>query len=127
MTRTQVSAKLFPSEDGERVKRAIKNIFCDITLTKKEDIVSGECEGRDCLLDFKEILKKNCIQDSAYSFFYSHISEETPAALEFELNKQAAFAGKISFVTFEIVLGCIKVRIEDEDIESLVSWLTQMD
>jgi predicted RNA binding protein with dsRBD fold (UPF0201 family) len=39
----------------------------------------------------------------------------------FDLNKQAAFAGRISFTEERAVLGTIRVTIEDEDIDAAIN------
>ena len=108
-----VSAPVFPSEDAEKVMHAVKNIFPTATLERSEDGVNGTAD----LEYFSKRIRQQKILDAARSVMRKG---RRSGRTVFRLNKQAAFAGKISFAEERTVLGTITVTVEDEDIDSVI-------
>jgi predicted RNA binding protein with dsRBD fold (UPF0201 family) len=68
-----------------------------------------------------QLLRKHYIIDAARAHLLSRIFENK---LEFMLNKQAAFCGRVNFTDGESPLGPIKVCIETENPKEIVQYLT---
>ena len=112
-----VSCPIFPSEDPERVAQAVLNIFPDAVLEISENAVNAEAGSMD---HFSMQIRKQRILDSARSVLMKGRRGERSF---FDLNKQAAFAGKISFAEPRTVLGTIKVTASADDITSFIEIL----
>jgi predicted RNA binding protein with dsRBD fold (UPF0201 family) len=125
----KVEADLLLTEDEEKVRLAVSNLFPQIKLNLLEvnDIhrkLVGEGRGFECLLRLKELLRRERIRAAAWNILTSSIHENY---LTINLNKQAAYAGHISFVTEpgESALGPITVYIRSEDPRKIVEWLVE--
>jgi predicted RNA binding protein with dsRBD fold (UPF0201 family) len=70
---------------------------------------------------FGEQIRRQRILDSARSVMLKGRRGEQRSS--FNLNKQAAYAGKISFVEEKTVLGTIRVTLEAEDITTFIESL----
>jgi len=115
----KVKTRVYPTENGEKVKRAVKNIF-DIELKKKDDYITGESGKIESLDILREKLKNQAIRDSARSIFLKNMDEKK---LKFSLNKETAFVGLVNFLE-ESKLGVIEVEIESEDILEIIDHVT---
>jgi len=113
-----VICPVFPSEDKEKVIRAVMNIFPDAVLDIQDNEMSATLDSME---HFGEQIRRQKILDTARSVMIKgrRNSERTI----FHLNKQAAYAGKISFVEERTILGTIKVTIEAEDITAFIELL----
>ena len=112
-----VSCPVFPSEDPEKVRRAVLNIFPDAVLDIAEDMISSDSAG---LAHFGEQIRRQRILDTARSVLMKGRNGERS---RFNLNKQAAYAGKISFVEEKATLGTIRVTVEAEDMTLFIEAL----
>jgi len=123
--RVQVRAEARPTENSEKVKRAVRNLF-DLEL-KEEKVgyslqIIGEGDERS-LVKFRRLLFEQRILDAARQFMLRGLSRN---GFTFYLNKQAAFMGKVSFCTFELgesPLGPIAVEVQCSDPQSAILWL----
>jgi predicted RNA binding protein with dsRBD fold (UPF0201 family) len=120
-----VEALVYPTEDEEKVRRALKNIFPEIEFFKVEDNPSklkGEGKSLKVLENFKSLLEKEKIRDAAKAMLISSIQNKE---LIFYLNKQVAFSNHISFCQpeAESPLGPISIKILCENPKDLISWL----
>lgn len=107
MLHVRARAPLRPTEDPERVKKAIQNMFPGAVVTIREvDVVS---EGGD-LERLRELIRNEQIPDSARSSMLWDISDDGSRA-RFFLGKQAAAAGKASFGQIRGPLGDIEVEL----------------
>jgi predicted RNA binding protein with dsRBD fold (UPF0201 family) len=106
--------RVFPTEEPERVRRALLNVFPDALV---EDYEGGLIARSASLTRFKELIRNQRILDSTRSML---LRSASASETRFQLNKQVAFVGKISFVDGPIALGTIEVSIEDEDIRGVV-------
>jgi predicted RNA binding protein with dsRBD fold (UPF0201 family) len=113
-----MSCPIFPSEDPERVRIAILNIFPNAVLNVEEDMITAEI---DSMRDFGDRVRKQRILDTARSVLMKGRRGERTV---FHMNKQTAYAGKISFVDEKTILGTIKVTVEADDITQFIEALT---
>lgn len=113
-----ILSPLHRTEDPEKVKKAVKNIFPDCTLEESEDAIVGKSGSLDRL---KEILREHRIRDTAHTLLLGRTEGNT---ISFSISKQAAYMGKISFGGVNPALGEIEVKITDDCPAKLVKWLT---
>lgn len=116
----EVTAEVRKTEDAEKVKRAILNIFPGLELELKEDALRGVGSDVRLLSRFRELLRRQAILDAARSAMRAGASGDS---VSFQLNKQAAFVGKVSFTNGESPMGPITVRIQAEDLERMIDYL----
>jgi len=110
-----IRTPLFPTEDVEKVRDAILNIFPDAEI----DIVDDQLLGRAKSVErFAEILRDNKIRDAARSQIL-HGNRGGKAV--FWLSKQVAAVGKVNFTGKNDILGSMEVQLIDDDMESLVN------
>jgi len=123
----EVEAFIYPTEDPEKVEKAIKTVFpaCSMTLENPSDevrLLRAREHGKEALIPLQSLLRQDRIRDAARSILMSGISNYM---ITFHLNKQVAFVGHISFSmpNAESPLGPITVRIRCENPISLIEWL----
>ncbi len=109
MLEVSLRARCFPTEDRERVLRAILLLFPDATLAG-DDTIEGRAKSLDI---FAEALRRQRIRDSARSILRKGTSGNSTT---FRLNKQVAAIGKVSFSEESHALGDIEVKIVSDDI-----------
>jgi len=122
-TTIQIFCEINPSEDPEKVKLAINNIFPDLLLEITDTDITGKSNNIQILSyisksihennikkTYQRILKNNCNSNS--SWFY--------------LNKQAAFVNTVALCSEanESSLGPIKVILRSNDIKQVIDALT---
>jgi len=112
----KIRTRIKPTEDREKVIRAVKNIFRDAEIEIDEDnIVTGETRS---LKKLKELIRKQAILDAARMILEKGISGNST---RFVLNKQAAYCRVVNFD--RDVHGGIDVKViaeEGEDIRAIV-------
>jgi len=121
-----VEVEVNPTEDLEKVKRAVENIFGIVEFeVKPEDwgsLLTAKTEGIDGLTKFYNLLRRERIRDAARGVLFDGLGEKS---IVFYLNKQIAYAGHISFSkpVAESPLGPIKVQIRCDNPRELIEWL----
>jgi predicted RNA binding protein with dsRBD fold (UPF0201 family) len=121
-----VETEINLTEDEEKVKKAVANIFdnvpAEIKPAYKGSVLSGEAKGQAALVKFRTVLRSDRIRDAARKVFFGGIIGN---AVSFCLNKQVAFAGHVSFSeeVAESPLGPIRVTIKCGDPRLLIDWL----
>tara|TARA_B100000029_G_C17127038_1_gene797334 strand:+ start:254 stop:637 length:384 start_codon:yes stop_codon:yes gene_type:complete len=118
-----IFCEINPSEDPQKVKLAVSNVFPDIELDVSDSDVSGKTNDVQILSSisksihekntkntYQRILKKN--NDGNSTWFY--------------LNKQAAFVNTVALCSEanESSLGPIKVILRSNDIQQLIDSIT---
>jgi len=105
---------LRPTEDPEKVRAAILNLFpeSEIAIGQEEVVAKTASLGR-----FMTMIRNQKILDSVRKTLLSGISAGSTC---FSLNKQAAFVKRVSLSEGKAALGNIEVTIEAEDIERLI-------
>jgi len=111
---TEAGARLYPTEDAERVRRCLLNIFPEAVLEEDEGTIWART---DDLSRFKEIIRNHRILDSTRAVMLRGMTVD---GITFQMNKQAAFVGKISFVEGNAPLGHIEVTIKGDALEALI-------
>ena len=122
-----VLAEVNPSEDPEKVKKAILNIFnpSSIKIEKIGDktYIIASSSSYHGLIKIQNLIKEQGIEDSARMIFIKSITSENK--LVFHVHKQAAYIGVLTFVTVtkESPLGPITFIVETDNIRQLIDWL----
>ncbi|HIH94112.1 TPA: hypothetical protein HA338_08725 [Methanosarcina acetivorans] len=138
MINVKVSAAVYPTEDPEKVTKAISVLFTGIEL-QKEPLDAAESEkrvspafrltgegGLDLLFTLHGLIRREAIIDSIRNKVFSKGLSSEGLLVRFLLNKQAAFVGIPSVPAEEEPLGSIEVVIRTdspEEMEKLFEWL----
>ena len=123
----QIEADINPTEDMEKVKKAILNIFDTVSLEIKPsyrgNILKAKAEGLETLVRFRNLLSLDRIRAAARKVFLAGLRGNN---IRFFLNKQVAFAGHASFSeeNGESPLGSIQITFECKEPKTLIDWLT---
>lgn len=120
----KVSALMYPTEIQEKVKKAITNFF-PVSLQLQDYGIPGLYGEGDLeiLRTLHLRLREERILDTARQVLLEGLLGNT---IQFRLNKQVAFVGKVNFPAGEESLGSINVEISAEnegDIEKIIDWL----
>lgn len=122
----QVEADINPTENEDKVKRAVENMFSNLELEvkpqKQGSLLVGRGRGTDALTKLYNLLRRERIRDAARGALYEGLSEKS---IIFYLNKQVAYVGHVSFSkpVAESPLGPIKVEIQCDNPRELIEWL----
>ena len=122
-----VEVEVNPTEDLDKVKWAVENIFGAVTFEVESrtwgQLLIAETTGTEGLTKLLNMLSRERIRAAARKVFFSGIDEKT---VTFYLNKQVAYVGHISFSqqSAESPLGPINVRIRCSNPRKLIDWLT---
>jgi hypothetical protein len=121
---TRIRAILNPTEDPEKVKQAIENVFGEINLKHNlnSQILTAEVTGLTPLYEFKRKIAQDRIRDTIRSVFSRWKEDER---LSFGLNRQAAYAGHVSLnLQNEDPMGPLQVSING-DIDEIIDFLCE--
>jgi predicted RNA binding protein with dsRBD fold (UPF0201 family) len=122
----QVEADINPTENEDKVKRAVENMFSNLELEVKPQrqgsLLIGKGKGMDALTKLYNLLRRERIRDATRGVLYEGLSEKS---IVFYLNKQVAYVGHVSFSNpvGESPLGPIKVKIHCDNTRELINWL----
>jgi len=126
--RIEVRVEIRPTESEAKVKKALMNLFdfdeIEVEEFKEIRFLVGKGKGAKCLSKLYEALRRQQILDAARQ--YLERGREL-TGVRFYLHKQAAYAGKVSFCSFEYgesPLGAIVVYVETSDPDAFIDWLT---
>ena len=125
--RVNVEVEVNPTEDLEKVKKAVENIFGTLTFKVKTrtwgQLLIAKTKGPEGLTKLKDILARERIRAAARKVLRGGTDENS---VTFYLNKQVAYAGHISFSqkTAESPLGPITVQISCSNPQEVIEWLT---
>ena len=118
MTQIVLHADIKHTEDPDKVKQAIQNLFPDAQI----DIHNMKIIAHSTTLDrFQELLKRQRIRDSARSLLLKNCGKNT---IVFKLNKQLAYMNKINFAVVGHPLGEITVSITCGNPQDIIDHLT---
>lgn len=109
---------VYPTEDPEKVKQALLNIFPGADLQEAEGEMVAVTED---LGHFMEQVRRQRILDATRAVLIHAIHG---SSTQLHLNKQVAFVGKITVVEGKPPLGDIEVTFEDDDIQALIDRMT---
>jgi predicted RNA binding protein with dsRBD fold (UPF0201 family) len=122
-----IEVEVNPTEDLEKVKQAVENIFGAVTFKAESrtwgQLLIAKTAGTNGLTKMYNILSRERIRAAARKVLLSGMDENS---VTFYLNKQVAYAGHISFCqkTAESPLGPISVEIRCSNPRELIEWLT---
>lgn len=116
----RVEAEVRPTEARENVETAIKKIFPTLELNTIDGKLTGESDRVEELARLHQLLRQQTILDSARAVMFSG---RRGNVVQFMLNKQTAFVGRVSFTGGESPLGPIVVTLEAPDVERLIDYL----
>ncbi|MBS7248768.1 MAG: RNA-binding domain-containing protein [Candidatus Jordarchaeales archaeon] len=121
----RVETPLKPTEDPDKVVRALKNVLnvdYQVFGEGEDKKMVGEAEGLEHLRQLYEKLRGQYIVEAARGILKKGIKGDE---LTFFLNKQAAYVGKVHFCApeRESPMGAIKVTIKSSKIDEVVEWL----
>ncbi len=127
MVYIRVEAEVRPTEDEDKVVRAIRNII-DFDNLKVVDagrgyrIVIAESNSIKSLQKLHDLLRRQRILDTARNLL---LRKAKGGSITLNLNKQAAYQGVVSFAEgdLESPLGTITITIVSENPEDVVDWL----
>lgn len=121
-----VEAEIRPTEDEEKVKRAVLNFFTPSSIKVEErgrgKVLIAEADGPEALQRLHSKLREQRILDAARSMIMKWSSKDE---VVFYLHKQAAFMNYITFCLpeGESPLGPIKVKILESNAKAMIDWL----
>ncbi|MDH5778986.1 MAG: hypothetical protein OEZ29_00135 [Candidatus Bathyarchaeota archaeon] len=121
-----VEVDVNPTEDVEKVKKAVENLFGNVEFEEKPktrgSLLVVETTGLDELAILQNLLRRERIRAAARKVFFGGLSEKS---IIFYLNKQVAYVSHISFSRpeGESPLGPIKVQIQCDRPRELIDWL----
>lgn len=118
MLRVHVETPCRPTESLSRVRSALLNLFPDLRLQEKDDVVSGETESLDRL---RELIRNQKIRDTIRAQLLHARRDQRTRIL---LNKQAAFAGRVN-VAESAPLGVVLVEIESDDLPATIDFVAE--
>ena len=121
-----VEVEVNPTEDPEKVRSAVENIFGSIEFEVKPhgrgSLLIAKAKGIDGLTKLYNLLRREGIRDATRGVLFDGLGEKY---IVFYLNKQVAYAGHISFSkpVAESPLGPIRVQIRCDKPRELIEWL----
>lgn len=124
----RVEAEVRPTEDVDKVKRAVLNIL-DLEKINVIDtgrgysVIVGESNNIASLIKLYSLLRRERILDAARSVMLKSLVGNDTVVLK--LHKQSAFVGRVSFITYddESPLGAITITITSDKIREVIDWL----
>lgn len=123
---TIIEAEVNPTENLEKVKLAIENVFgaveFEVHTRKRGSTLIARATGTNGLMKLSNLLQRERIRNAARSVLFGGLDDKS---IVFYLNKQVAYAGHVSFSepTGESPLGPIKVEISCDNPKELIEWL----
>ena len=122
-TTIQIFCEINPSEDPEKIKLAINNIFPDLTLEITDTDITGKSNNIDILSQISKSIHENNIKKTYERILKNNSNSDSSW---FYLNRQAAFVNKVALCSEanESSLGPIKVILRSNDIEQVIDSIT---
>ncbi len=122
-TTVQVFCQVNPSEDPEKVKHAINNVFPDMELEISDTQITGRTNNFSVLSPISKSIHEKNIKKTYHRILKNNSDNDSTW---FYLNKQAAFVNTVALCSEanESSLGPIKVVLRSNDIEQVVESIT---
>ena len=122
-TPIQIFCQINPSEDPEKVKLAVNNIFPDIELEISETQIVGKTNNYSVLSQISKSIHEKNIKNTYQRILKNNNDGDSTW---FYLNKQAAFVNTVALCSEanESSLGPIKVILRSNDIEQVIESIT---
>ena len=122
-TTIQVFCQINPSEDPEKVKLAVNNVFPDMELETSDTQITGKTNNFSVLSSISKSIHEKNIKNTYQRILKNNNDGESTW---FYLNKQAAFVDTVALCSEanESSLGPIKVILRSNDIEQVIESIT---
>ena len=122
-TTIQIFCQINPSEDPEKIKSAINNIFPDMELEISETDISGKTNNFSALSQISKSIHEKNIKNTYQRILKNNNDGDSTW---FYLNKQAAFVNTVALCSEanESSLGPIKIILRSNDIEQVIDSIT---
>ena len=122
-TTIQIFCEINPSEDPEKVKLAINNIFPNLILEITDTDITGKSNNIQILSQISKSIHENNIKKTYQRILKNNRNSDSSW---FYLNKQAAFVNIVALCSEanESSLGPIKVILRSNDIEQVIDSIT---
>ena len=111
MPQISIATSINPTEDEERVSKAILNLFPDAKIAIEGSMLSAVSKDMDY---FIQRMKEQQIWDSARRILFNSVKDDS---IIFHLSKQAAFVDKVNFTEGNSTLGDLMVIIKTDSDE----------
>ena len=121
-TSIQVFCEINPSEDIEKVKTVIFNLFPELKIKIKGNAISGNSNDLELLSKVLASIKNRKIKNVFLRILNLNIRDNSTW---FYLNKQAAFVNVVALCNEadESALGPVKVVLESNDIKETIETI----
>lgn len=118
----EMNCALYPSEDPEKVKTSISNIFPYSTIKTEDFSVVAQSKELRSFEKIYETVHSKKSQNTYRRYLEKNLDNDTTC---FYLNKQAAFVEKIAICEQpeESPLGPIKVILSSPNIDGIIDWI----
>ena len=122
-TPIQIFCQINPSEDPEKVKLAVNNIFPDMELEVSDTQIVGKTNNFSVLSPISKSIHEKNIKNTYQRILKNNNDGDSTW---FYLNKQAAFVNSVALCSEanESSLGPIKVVLRSNDIEQVIESIT---
>ena len=122
-TTIQIFCEINPSEDPEKVKLAVNNIFPDLRLEMTDTDITGKSNNIQILSQISKSIHEKNIKKTYQRILKNNSNSDSSW---FYLNKQAAFVNTVALCSEanESSLGPIKVILRSNDIEQVIDSIT---
>ena len=119
----QIFCEINSSEDPEKVKIAVSNIFPDLTLEITDTDITGKSNNIQILSQISKSIHENNIKKTYQRILKNNSNSDSSW---FYLNRQAAFVNTVALCSEanESSLGPIKVILRSNDIEQVIDSIT---
>ena len=104
------TVRIHPTEDPEKVKASVTNIFPGSEVAAGDDMIKFTTEDPTRFVDH---ISSQLIRDTAARFIFHSLLD---GSTRFHLNKQAAFMGEVNFTDGDSTLGDLYITVEDADV-----------
>lgn len=108
-----------PTEDREKVRQALLNLFPQSQIEESDGGMIARGDNGEKL---RQMIMDEHIRDTARSVMLRGVEGN---GTTFRLNKQVAYVGKLSFQEGRSLLGIIDVTVEDEDLMATIDHLAE--
>ena len=118
----QIFSSVNPSEDPEKVKKAILNIFPNLSVEYEKFSIYSQSHNLQSLEKIYETIHSRQSQKIYRRTLEKNLKNDTTW---FYLNKQAAFVEKIVICeeSEESPLGPIKIILTSSNIDGIIDWM----
>ncbi len=122
-TTIQIFCSINPSEDPDKVKTAVNNIFPDVELETSDTEISGKTNNFSVLSQISKSIHEKNVKNTYQRILKKNNDGESTW---FYLNKQAAFVNTVALCSEanESSLGPIKIILRSNNIEQVIDSVT---